>query len=404
MTEHRYAWWGNDRNGRHVQGEVQAPNRQAVTSQLHTQRIRPTKIQRQYAVPVWMRQGFSTSIPVRRLSAFTRQFATLIHAGIPLLQALDILQRGEAHPVFKTLLAAVHRDIEAGLPLNQALRRHAVFDHLYCNLVAVGEVTGMLDTLLQRLAEHLEKTEALRATVRSALFYPCIVLTVAFTVLVIILIGVVPAFESIFASFGAELPWLTRAVIGLSRWVQDNGIFVVGVGIAATWIAKRTIRNSPSLQLHIHRLWLGLPVAGPLIRQACTARWTRTLSTLFGAGIPLTDALDSVKGGTGNLLFEAATLSVKAQLMRGVSLSQAIDNTAGLFPPLVIQMCAIGEESGALDHMLDKTAAHFEIEVDRTVARLSTLLEPLIMVVLGLLIGGLVMALYLPIFQLGQVV
>ena len=404
MTEPRYAWWGNDRNGRQVQGELQAPNRQAVTSQLHAQRIRPTWIHRQYAAPAWMRHGFKTSIPVQRLASFTRQFATLIHAGIPLLQALDILQRGEVHPALKTLLAAVHQDIEAGLSLNQALRRHAVFDHLYCNLVAVGEVTGMLDTLLQRLADHLEKTEALRATVRSALFYPCIVLSVALTVLVIILIGVVPAFESIFASFGAELPWLTQAVIGLSRWVQENGIYGVVVGIATAWIAKRKIRNTPHLQMHIHRLWLALPVAGPLIRQACTARWTRTLSTLFGAGIPLTEALDSLKGGTGNLLFEAATLSIQAQLMRGVSLSQAIDNTAGLFPPMVIQMCAIGEESGALDHMLDKTAEHFEVAVDRTVARLSTLLEPLIMVVLGLLIGGLVMALYLPIFQLGQVV
>lgn len=354
MTDPHYAWRGNDREGHHVHGEIQAPSSQAVRAQLHAQRIRPTRIQRQFTAPNWMQRGLHAHIPVQRLASFTRQFATLLHAGIALLQALDILQRGEVNPVFKTLLKALHQDIEAGLALNQALRRHAVFDPLYCNLVAVGEVTGMLDTLLLRLAEHLEKTEALRATIRSALLYPGIVLAVALTVLTIILIGVVPAFESIFASFDAELPWLTRAVIGLSRWVQENGIFVVMAGIAATWLAQRRIRNSPQLQLFIHRLWLALPIAGPLIRQACTARWTRTLSTLFGAGIPLTEALDSVRGVTGNLLFEASTLSIQSQLMRGVSLSQAMEGAADLFPPMVVQMCAIGEESGALDLMLEK--------------------------------------------------
>ena len=404
MAEHRYAWRGNDRDGRLQHGELQAPNVDAVRAQLHAQRIRPTRIQRQYALPTWLRQGFHVRIPAQRLPAFTRQFASLLHAGIPLLQALDILQRGESHPGFKAVLTQVHNDIEAGLALNQALRRHGVFNAFFCNLVAVGEVTGMLDTLLERLAHHLEKTDALRATVRSALLYPSIVLSLALTVLIVILVWVVPAFENIFASFGAELPWLTRVVIGLSRGAQQNGVFVIVMGLATGWLAQRLYRRHPQWQQHIHRLWLRLPVAGPLTRHTCTARWTRTLSTLLGADIPLTEALESLQGVTGNRVFDTATGAMQAQLLRGISLSQALASNVDLFPPMVIQMCTIGEESGALDHMLSKTAEHFEAEVDRTVARLSTLLEPFIMVVLGLLIGGLVMALYLPIFQLGQVV
>ena len=404
MAEHRYVWQGNDRNGHALQGEWQAQNTDEVVHHLQAQRIRPIRITRQYDLPVWMRQGFNTPIPAERLPTFTRQFATLLQAGIPLLQALTILKRSETHSGFNALLTDVHRHIEAGLALNQALRRHEIFDALYCNLVAVGEVTGMLDTMLERLAVHLEKAAALRATIRSALLYPGIILSLALTVLVVILVFVVPAFETIFASFGAELPWLTRGVIGLSRWVQHNGIWVMMVCSAASWITHRHMRKKTNWRLYIHRLWLQIPLAGPLIRHACTARWTRTLSTLFGAGIPLTDALESVQGMTGNMLFDAATRSMQAQLMQGISLSQALDSSADLFPPMVTQMCAIGEESGALDHMLTKTAEHFEAEVDRTVTRLSTLLEPFIMVVLGVLIGGLVMALYLPIFQLGQVV
>lgn len=404
MAEHRFAWRGKDRDGRALQGESQANNAAEVITQLEAQRIRPTRIARQYDWPNWIRQSVSRKIHVQHLSSFTRQLATLLQAGIPLLQALTILQRSETHPGFQALLTDVHRQIEAGLSLHQAMRQHQVFDTLYCNLVAVGEVTGMLDTLLQRLALHLEKAATLRATVRSALLYPSIVLSLAFTVLVVILVFVVPAFENIFASFGAELPWLTRGVIGLSRWAQQDGLYVLIAGLMAGWIVQRHLRARPRWRLRIHSLWLQLPLAGPLTRHACTARWTRTLSTLFGAGIPLTEALELVEGVTGNLLFEAATRSMQAQILRGISLSHALDSNAGLFPSMVIQMCAIGEESGALDQMLSKTAEHFETEVDRTVARLSTLMEPFIMVVLGLLIGGLVMALYLPIFQLGQVV
>jgi type IV pilus assembly protein PilC len=258
--------------------------------------------------------------------------------------------------------------------------------------------------MLERLANHLEKSEALRATLRTALIYPCAVLAVAGVVLVLILVCVVPAFQNIFASFGAELPWLTRVVIDLSESVQHQGpISLAALGVVVFWF-KRQIAQRPHWQRAAHRVMLHLPIAGPLTRQACTARWTRTLATLFAAGVPLTEALGAMPGVTGNVLFQAATQTIQSQLMQGTSLSRALESNGGLFPPMAVQMCAIGEESGALDHMLAKTAEYYEREVDHTVVRLSTLLEPCIMVVLGLLIGGLVMALYLPIFQLGQVV
>jgi type IV pilus assembly protein PilC len=282
----------------------------------------------------------------------------------------------------KILIRKIHGQIESGDSLHQALQRHAVFDTFYCNLVAVGEVTGMLDTMLERLANHLEKSQKLQRILRSAFLYPCIVLAVASTVLSVILVFVVPAFQSIFTSFGAELPWLTRWVITVSEWVQHYGVYVIAVSVGMGWWLKRQFQRRANWQTHLHRLWLHIPIAGTLTRHACTARWTRTLATLF----------------------QTATSAIQEQLMRGISLSQALDQTQGLFPSMLIQMCAIGEESGALDHMLEKTAEHYEQDVDNTVARLSTLLEPVIMVVLGVLIGGLVMALYLPIFQLGQVV
>jgi type IV pilus assembly protein PilC len=262
----------------------------------------------------------------------------------------------------------------------------------------------MLDTMLDRLANHLEKSEALRTTIRSALTYPSAVLAIAGLVLVLILVFVVPAFQNIFASFGAELPWLTQVVIALSEGLKRYGLWLLALTGLAVWWLKRQVQLRTEWRRFLHRVLLRIPIAGPLTRNACTARWTRTLATLFAAGVPLTEALDAVQGVTGHLQFQEATRDIQAQLIQGQSLSRAIEGTEELFPFMVVQMCAIGEESGALDHMLEKTAEHYEREVDSTVARLSTLLEPFIMVVLGLLIGGLVMALYLPIFQLGQVV
>ena len=404
MAERHYAWRGVDREGKVVTGNMTAISPEAVRNQLKQQRIRATRIQRQYEFPKWLKLQTKARISTRDITQFTRQLATLLHAGVPLLQAIHLLERGESKVTLQSMLHDLHRDIEAGMALSQALQQHAAFDALYCNLVAVGELTGMLDTMLERLANHLEKSEALRMSIRTALVYPTAVLSIAVSVTVLILLFVVPAFQNIFASFGAELPRLTRWVIALSEAIEDYGLLLLGVGIAHAWGLKWQLNKSWHWRHHVHGWLLRTPIAGPLTRHACTARWTRTLATLFSAGVPLADALEAVQGVTGHLWFQVATQNIRQQLIQGHALSHALDSNEGLFPNMVVQMCAIGEESGALDHMLEKTAEHYEREVDSTVARLSTLLEPFIMVVLGLLIGGLVMALYLPIFQLGQVV
>lgn len=404
MAKQRYAWRGVDRQGQVVNGETHAAGKNEVAALLREQRIRATHIQRQYALPTWLQHQTKPRASARDITQFTRQLATLLHAGVPLLQAFGILDRGENKVALKTIIRKLQANIEGGMALNQALRQHAEFDALYCNLVAVGELAGMLDDMLERLAHHLEKSETLRTTIRSALVYPSAVLGIASIVLVLILVFVVPAFQNIFASFGAELPWLTRWVIALSEGIQRYGVGLILILLIGTWRLRQLIKQRIHWQRHLHSLLLHIPIAGPLTRHACTARWTRTLATLFAAGVPLTEALEAVQGVTGHLLFQDATQAIQAQLIQGRALSQALESTHSLFPTMVVQMCAIGEESGALDHMLEKTAEHYEREVESTVSRLSTLLEPFIMVVLGVLIGGLVMALYLPIFQLGQVV
>ncbi len=404
MTKRCYAWRGHDRQGVCLHGEMQANSKNEVTQWLKQQRIRPIRIQYQLEVPAWLKRTKKSRIQTREIVQMTRQLATLLHAGVPLLQSFDMLHKGLPPSALQTLIHEIRTHIESGMSLNQVLRKHDAFDAFYCNLVAAGEMAGMLDVVLDRLAHHLEKTQALKSTVRSALIYPSAILAIAVTVLALILEFVVPAFQNIFMSFGTELPWLTRLVISLSEGFQLYGLVGITVCIVAGWWVHHEVKQRIEWQRHLHRFWLRIPIAGPLTRHVCTARWTRTLSTLFAAGVPLTEALEAVQDVTGNTLFQAATQSVQAQLMRGTSLSQALESTEQLFPPMVGQMCAIGEESGALDHMLAKTAEYYEREVDSTVARLSTLMEPFIMVVLGVLIGGLVMALYLPIFQLGQVV
>lgn len=404
MAEYRYAWRGVDRDGHIVTGNISAVSPDVVREQLKQQRIRATRVQRQCDVPVWLKLQTKSRISTRDITQLTRQLATLLHAGVPLLQALHLLERGGNKVALKSMLRDLLAQIEGGITLSQALQRHTSFDALYCNLVAVGELTGRLDTMLERLANHLEKSEALRISIRTALVYPTAVLGIAISVTFLILIFVVPAFQNIFATFGAELPWLTKWVIALSESVEEYGLLVLSLCIVSMWWLKRQLTQRWHWRHSLQGWLLHIPIAGPLTRHACTARWTRTLATLFSAGIPLTDALEAVQGVTGHLWFQAATQNIRQQLIQGRALSQALDSTNDLFPDMVVQMCAIGEESGALDHMLEKTAEHYEREVDSTVARLSTLLEPFIMVVLGVLIGGLVMALYLPIFQLGQVV
>ena len=404
MDKFRYAWQGIDRRGQALSGHLDAVNKETVISTLRQQRIRVIRIQRELNAPKWLQFKVKKRISKGEITRLTRQLATLIQAGIPLLQAFDILYRGESNSSLKLILESIRQEIEGGTALNQALRFHAEFDVLYCNLIAAGELAGMLDTMLERLANHLEKSEALRATIRSALVYPCAVLGIAGAVLILILAFVVPAFQNIFASFGAELPWLTRCVIALSEGLQHYGLWALTSLCAAVWWLQKQIQQREQWRRYLHGLLLRLPIAGPLTQQACTARWTRTLATLFAAGVPLTEALEAVQGVTGHLLYQSATRNIQMQLIEGHTLSHALEHTHGLFPSMVVQMCAIGEESGALDHMLEKTAEYYEREIDSTVTRMSTLLEPFIMVVLGLMIGGLVMALYLPIFQLGQVV
>jgi type IV pilus assembly protein PilC len=369
---------------------------------LSRQRIRTTQISRKLSLPAWLnRNALVSRQDVTRL---TRQLAGLLQAGVPLLQAFDIMKRGIRHVALQQMVQDIRQHIEGGQALHQALQRHAVFDPLFCNLVAAGEIAGMLDTMLERIAQHREKAEALRSSLRSAMVYPTAVLVIALIVMALLMSFVVPAFEGIFKSFNAELPALTRFVIDLSSgWQRHGWTALLGV-LASIWAFKAWARRSKTLQWRLDGWILQLPIAGTLLRQACMARWARTLATLFAAGITLTDALDAVKGVTGNSRYQNATESMHSQLMRGRSLAQAVEESEGLFSPLVAQMCAIGEESGALDRMLDKTAEHYERDVAATVAKLSTLMEPFIMVVLGLLIGGLVVALYLPIFQLGQVV
>jgi len=402
MAEPIYSWRGINRLGQQVNGEMQALNPSAVTQALQRQRIRATRVSRQLSLPVWLQRDASVSNS--DVTQLTRQLATLLQSGVPLLQAFEIMNRGLRNPALKRMVQDIRQEVEGGRPLHQALQRHAEFDNLFCSLVAAGEMAGMLDTLLERIAHHREKAEALRSSLRSALIYPSAVLVIALIVMTLLLSFVVPAFEGIFQSFNAELPTLTRFVISLSASWQRYGWLCLLVTVMAIWGLRRWIQLSQALQWRLHGWVLRLPIAGTLVGQACMARWTRTLATLFAAGITLTDALDAIKGVTGNLRYSAATESMQTQLMQGRSLAQALENTNGLFSPMVIQMCAIGEESGALDRMLDKTAEHYEREVTATVAKLSTLMEPFIMVVLGLLIGGLMVALYLPIFQLGQVV
>lgn len=402
MPKHTFIWQGNDRQAHVVRGAMAADSKREVVTALQQQRIRATHVRRTIERPVWLK--FQPRIHRQDITLLTRQLSTLLQAGVPLLQAFDIIAKGVRQPALQHLMQDLRQRVEGGQALHHALRQHTAFDTLFCNLVAAAEMAGMLDTVLEQLAHHREKSHALHTALRSALVYPCAVLVIALVVMALLLSFVVPAFQNIFASFGAELPPLTRGVIALSQAWQTVGWWVVLVSVGLGWGLHRHSRRHAGWQQWRDAMLLRLPVAGYLIRHACIARWTRTLATLFAAGVTLTEALDAIEGVTGNLSYAKATRSVQMQLMRGLSLAQALEIESHLFPPLVIQMCGIGEESGALEHMLDRTAQHYERDVEATVARMATLLEPFIMVVLGLMISGMVMALYLPIFQLGQVI
>jgi type IV pilus assembly protein PilC len=392
-----YEWEGRDRNGKPVKGELRASGENQIQVSLRRQGITVTKLKKR-------RMGAGRKITAKELTIFTRQLATMMKAGVPLLQAFDIVGRGNANPSVSKLLNDIRADVETGTSLSTAFRKYPQhFDNLYCNLVEAGESAGILDSLLDRLSVYMEKTEAIKSKIKSALMYPTAVLVVAFVVVTIIMIFVIPAFKNVFSSFGADLPAPTVFVITMSEYFVKYWWLIFGVIFGGAYFFFQSWRRSEHMQFVMDRLLLRVPVFGPLVEKSCVARWTRTLSTMFAAGVPLVEALDSVGGASGNKLYALATTKIQQEVSTGTSLTMAMTNV-NLFPTMVLQMCAIGEESGSIDHMLGKAADFYEQEVDDAVAGLSSLMEPIIIVFLGTIIGGIVVAMYLPIFKLGSVV
>ena len=392
-----FEWEGKDRNGKQARGEIRASGENQVKATLRRQGITPTKIKKR-------RMSAGKSIKPKDLAIFTRQLATMMKAGVPLLQAFDIVGRGNPNPRVTKLLNDIRTDVETGTSLSVAFRKFPLyFDALYCNLVEAGESAGILDQLLDRLAVYMEKTEAIKSKIKSALMYPITVLIVAFVVVAVIMIFVIPSFKQVFTSFGGELPMPTLVVIAMSEFfIQYWYLIFGGIGGGVYFFMESWKRNK-KMQAVMDRIMLKMPIFGALVEKSCIARWTRTLSTMFAAGVPLVEALDSVGGASGNSVFEEATLKIQQEVSTGTALTAAMGN-ANLFPSMVLQMCAIGEESGSIDHMLGKAADFYEAEVDDMVAGISSLMEPIIIVILGTVIGGIVVAMYLPIFKLGQVV
>ena len=392
-----FLWEGVDRNNKPLRGEVRAASETVATTNLRRQGIRVVKIKRQT-----FRGGRSVS--EKDITFFTRQLATMLRAGVPLLQSFDIIARGHSNARFSRLMLDLKNKVETGSSLSQAFREHPKhFDALYCNLVQAGETAGMLDAILERLATYMEKILAIKGKIKSALFYPITVLVVALIVTWIIMVFVIPSFKSVFTSFGANLPWLTTVVIDISdffvKWWWAIFLMMIGAFIGL----RIAIKRSEALRYLIHRYSLKIPVIGTILEKATIARWTRTLQTMFAAGVPLVESLDAVGGASGNLVYIAATKRIQTDVSTGTSLTNAM-GAVNLFPSMVIQMTQIGEESGSLDNMLGKIADFYEREVDDAVAALSSLLEPVMIVFLGVFVGGLVVAMYLPIFKLGAVI
>jgi len=397
IKEYTFTWEGKDKNGKIIRGEVRATSETVVHATLRRQGVLVTKVAKQR----FKRGGKITD---KDITLFTRQLATMMKSGVPLLQAFDIVGKGHANPAVSKLLLDIKSDVETGSSLNQAFRKYPLyFDALFCNLVAAGEQAGILDSLLDRLATYKEKILAIKSKIKSALFYPIAVVVVAFIVTAVIMIFVIPQFKAIFQSFGADLPAPTLIVMAISDYFVAYWYIIFSAIGGGVYAFMESWKRSEKVQIFMDRLMLRLPVFGDLIRKSTVARWTRTLSTMFAAGVPLVEALDSVGGASGNYIYKVATKQIQGEVATGTSLTAAMQNT-NLFPNMVVQMVAIGEESGALDAMLGKVADFFEQEVDDAVDALSSLMEPLIMVVLGGLIGGMVVAMYMPIFKLGAVV
>ena len=394
-----FSWEGKDKKGSRVKGKSLAPDEGALRTELRRQGIAPYRIKKQSSA---LKSGGKVS--PQDIAVFSRQLATMLTAGIPLVQAFEIVGNGHDKPSVQKLILDIKGDVEGGTSLHEALGKHPLyFDDLYVNLVEAGEQAGALESLLDKIATYKEKTEALKKKVKKALFYPAAVLVVAVIVTIILLVFVIPQFESLFKGFGADLPAFTQMVINISRFVQSNGIFL---GLAAGGLIYTFMyfkKRSKKMREFLDRASLKLPIIGPILNKSAIARYARTLSTMFAAGVPLVEALESVAGATGNIIYETAVLQMKDEVATGQRLQRAMEQT-GLFPNMVIQMIAVGEESGSLDEMSSKVATFYEAEVDNAVDAMSSLLEPLIMAILGVLVGGLVIAMYLPIFKLGSAI
>ena len=397
VKEFVFEWEGKDRKGKQVRGEIRAAGENLVQASLRRQGVLPTKIKKRST-----RSG--KAIKPKDIAIFTRQFATMMKAGVPLLQTFDIVGRGNPNPSVTKLLGDIRAEVETGTSLSASFRKYPkYFNALYCNLIEAGETAGILEALLDRLATYMEKTEAIKSKIKSALMYPIAVVVVAFVVVTIIMIFVIPAFKSVFSSFGADLPAPTLFVMAISEYFVKYWWLIFGVIGGGIYFFMQAWRRNERMQMVMDRILLKVPVFGVLVEKSCVARWTRTLSTMFAAGVPLVEALDSVGGASGNSVYLEATTKIQREVSTGTSLTNAMTNAA-VFPSMVLQMCAIGEESGTIDHMLGKAADFYESEVDDMVAGLSSLLEPIIIVFLGTIIGGIVVSMYLPIFKLGQVV
>jgi type IV pilus assembly protein PilC len=395
--EFTFAWEGKDKAGKIVRGELRAVSETAVNATLRRQGIMVQKVKKQ-------KKRGGGSVGSKDIALFTRQLATMMKAGVPLLQSFDIVGKGATNPAVAKLLLEIKTDVETGSSLAAAFRKFPLhFDNLYCNLVQAGEQAGILETLLDRLATYQEKTLAIKSKIKAALFYPIAIIAVAFIITAVIMIFVIPAFKQVFTSFGADLPAPTLIVMAISDWFVAYWFIIFPVIGGSIYGFLEAWKRSLAVQIVMDRLMLKAPVFGHLVRISTIARWTRTLSTMFAAGVPLVEALDSVGGASGNYVYAAATKQIQSEVSTGTALTVAMQN-ANVFPTMVLQMCSIGEETGALDAMLGKVADFYEAEVDDAVEALSSLMEPVIMVVLGTLIGGMVIAMYLPIFKMGQAV
>ena len=395
--EFNFTWEGRDKGGKVIRGELRSVSEAAVNATLRRQGIIVQKVKKQ-------KMGRGGKVTDKDITLFTRQLATMMKAGVPLLQSFDIVSKGASNPAVGRLLIDIKTEVETGSALAAAFRKHPLyFDALFCNLVAAGEQAGILETLLDRLATYKEKILAIKSKIKSALFYPIAIVVVAFVITSVIMIFVIPAFKEVFTNFGADLPAPTLLVMAISDWFVANWYFIFPAVIGGVIGFLELWKRSVPVQVFMDRLMLRIPVFGDLVLKSTIARWTRTLATMFAAGVPLVEALDSVGGASGNHVYLTATKQIQKEVSTGTSLTMAMQNS-GVFPNMVLQMCSIGEETGALDAMLSKVADFYEAEVDDAVEALSSLMEPMIMVVLGTVIGGMVIAMYLPIFKIGQAV